>query len=182
MQKAQDDLRRLFEDVRSYAAELRFQPVVCDLRDCWREAWTDLAAAPGRQAAELYEDVGVNVPFCYADPFYLRQVFRNLLENALASGADPVRVVVRVRPATLDGRPAVVVAVRDNGPGFPAADRHRLFEPFYTTKLRGTGLGLGICKRIVEAHGGRIETGGRPGEGAEVCVTLPSAGGGEIDE
>jgi len=110
---------------------------------------------------------------CPADPFHLKQVFRNLLDNALEAAPAPVRVEVCCSADRLGDRPAVRVAVRDNGPGFPPGDRDKLFDPFFTTKLRGTGLGLAICKRVVEAHGGRIEAGGGPG--AEVVITLPGS-------
>jgi signal transduction histidine kinase len=59
------------------------------------------------------------------------------------------------------------------GPGFAAEQRARLFEPFYTTKVRGTGLGLAFCKRIVDAHGGTIEPADDPGPGAAIVITLP---------
>jgi PAS domain S-box-containing protein len=173
VQKAQDDLQHLFEDVRSYAAYLPLQRQLCNLSQIWREAWENLRAASGQPPADLSEDIeGVDL-FCFADPFYLRQVFRNLLENALISGADPVRIVLRCRPAWLGKRDAIQVSVRDNGPGFPPAQRQRLFEPFFTTKLKGTGLGLAICRRIVETHGGRIEAGQDRGAGAEILITLP---------
>jgi signal transduction histidine kinase len=107
------------------------------------------------------------------DPFYLKQVFRNLLENALSSGARPVRILIECRPAMLGDEEAICVCLRDNGPGIPAEDRAQLFEPFFTTKLRGTGLGLAICKRIVEAHGGRIEASSDTTSGAEMVITLP---------
>ncbi len=173
IQNAQDDLRRLFEDVRTYALGPRVQPRHCDLRPIWREAWEDLSEARGEKRAELREEAeGVDL-FCFADPFYLKNVFRNLLENALASGADPVNIVIRCRRSFLDGREAVQVSVRDNGPGFSEAARRRLFEPFFTTKVHGSGLGLAICKRILEAHGGRIEVRPEGHPGAEIIFTLP---------
>ncbi len=171
MQKAQDDLLRLFEDVRTFAVVSRLKLRWSDLRQCWREAWSDLANL--RPSADLQEDFGEVSLFCHVDPFYLKQVFRNLLENALASGADPVRVLIQCRPAMLDGEEAICIHLRDNGPGIPAAARAQLFEPFFTTKVRGTGLGLAICKRIIEAHGGRIEASNEAGSGAEIVITLP---------
>jgi PAS domain S-box-containing protein len=176
IQHAQDDLRRLFEDVRNYASVLPLRPELCDLRRTWREAWENLRAAPTHARAELREDIDGVDPFCYADPFYLRQVFRNLLENALTTGADPIRVVIRCAPAELGRREAIQIRLRDNGPGIAAADRPKLFEPFFTTKLRGTGLGLAICKRIIETHGGRIEVDDTVGPGAEIVITLPRRG------
>jgi len=72
----------------------------------------------------------------------------------------------------------VVVRVRDTGPGIEAAVKHRLFEPFYTTKVagKGTGLGLSMSRRIVERHGGGIEIESGPGEGTCVTIRLPAEG------
>jgi PAS domain S-box-containing protein len=176
MQRAQDDLQRQLEDVRTFATGPRLKLTPCDLARIWREAWAEIAATPLKVGAEIREDtLGVDL-FLLADPFHLKQVFRNLLENALASGANPVRIVIRCRAVSLEGREALRVSVCDNGPGFPEASRCQLFEPFFTTKLHGTGLGLAICKRIVEAHGGRIELGAESCVGAEIIFTLPRRG------
>src|SRR5207237_8125668 len=70
---------------------------------------------------------------------------------------------------------AVELAVTDSGPGVPQELRERIFEPFFTTRPRGTGLGLAVAKEIVEAHGGRIVVGERPGGGARFTVQLPVA-------
>ena len=82
-------------------------------------------------------------------------------------------IEIRCRAAELDGHPALRVAVRDHGPGLDPEQRQRIFEPFYTTKTKGTGLGMSITKRIVEAHGGRIAVGEGAGPGAEIILTLP---------
>jgi two-component system nitrogen regulation sensor histidine kinase GlnL len=67
----------------------------------------------------------------------------------------------------------VRVSVQDNGPGIPESMLHRLFTPFSTSKPHGTGLGLAISRRIVEAHGGRVEVRNRSSGGAEANVYLP---------
>lgn len=64
------------------------------------------------------------------------------------------------------------IAVRDNGPGLNQEQRERIFEPFYTTKTKGTGLGMAIAQRIVEAHDGKIVVGADRGTGTEILVTL----------
>lgn len=64
-------------------------------------------------------------------------------------------------------------AIRDNGPGLTLEQETRLFEPFYTTKTHGTGLGMAISRRIVEAHGGWIAVGRDAASGAEIVVVLP---------
>jgi PAS domain S-box-containing protein len=171
-QKAQDDLLRLYEDVRSYAAPIRLECRPCNLAEVWREAWAELTALfPGRDA-RLEEEAGGLDLTCEADPFRLAQVFRNVLDNSLAACPDPVRVRVSCSATQLGGRPALWVAVSDNGPGLTAEQRQRLFDPFYTTKIRGTGLGLAIAKRVVEAHGGQIAV-GEPTPGATILITLP---------
>ena len=73
----------------------------------------------------------------------------------------------------LDGSPAITVVVSDDGSGVPLADRENVFEPFCTTKTRGTGLGLATCRRIAEAHGGRVCFGKPKRSGASVYLTLP---------
>jgi PAS domain S-box-containing protein len=173
MQRAQDDLHRLYEEVRAYAAPLRLETRPCRLAELWREAWADLFPAREGTEAELREGPGVEEWECPADPFHLKQVFRNLLENALAAGGRPPRVEVSCAAAELDGREAVRVVVRDNGPGFAPECRKQLFEPFFTTKVHGTGLGLAICRRVVEAHRGRIAAAEGPDPGAEIVITLP---------
>jgi C4-dicarboxylate-specific signal transduction histidine kinase len=154
MQAAQDDLHRLFNEVRDYAAPISLDLDACDLAAVWRQVWEDLEPLRQGRGASLVEASAAADTRCLADAFRLKQVFRNLLENALGAGADPVRVVVACAAAELDGREAVRVAVRDNGPGFAGVDTRWMFEPFVSTKVKGTGLGLAICKRVVEAQGG----------------------------
>jgi signal transduction histidine kinase len=67
----------------------------------------------------------------------------------------------------------MLISVRDEGPGIPPDVRSRVFEPFYTTKTKGTGLGMAIAKRIVDEHGGSISIGDARSGGAEILITLP---------
>jgi signal transduction histidine kinase len=170
--KAEDALRRLFDDVREYAAPVHLERRPCDLAAVWREAWAQAIAGHPDRDARLEEETGGVDLTCEADAFRLGQVFRNAFDNSLAACPGAVCVCVRCAPASLGGRPALRVAVRDNGPGLGAEQRRNLFEPFYTTKTRGTGLGLAIAKRVVEAHGGEIGAGEPAGPGAEIIVTL----------
>ncbi len=172
IQEAQDDLHRLYEEVRSYAAPVLLERRRCHLRDVLHEAWARLESTRQGREARLSER-GLPDPVCQGDHFHLEQVFRNILDNALAACHDPVEIDIEWAEVDCDGQPAVRVAVRDHGPGLTAEQRRNLFEPFYTTKTRGTGLGLAIARRIVETHGGRIEVGPGDGRGTTILITLP---------
>jgi signal transduction histidine kinase len=172
---AQDHLQQLYEEVRGYAAPLRLDREVQDLQGTWRQAWATLELVRKGRAVTLREETdGVDLR-CPIDLFRVQQVFRNILENSLAACADPVEITVACSDAVLQGRPALQVSVRDNGPGLNAEQRQRIFEPFYTTKTKGTGLGMAIARRIIEAHGGRIAVGTGAARGAEILITLPRA-------
>jgi len=105
-------------------------------------------------------------------------VFRNLFDNSLAATSDPVRIDVTCERARLGGLPALAIRVCDNGPGLTPEQRRRIFEPFYTTKPTGTGLGTSIAQRLVEAHGGTIVLSDNPPRGAEIVITLPVSAAG----
>ncbi len=183
IQKAQDHLKHLYEEVRGYAAPLKLDREVWEVSAIWRQAWDNLALQRKGRDASLTEQTGGIDLNCTVDQFRLEQVFRNILENALAACSDPVRIEVQCVEAELDGRPALSVAMRDNGPGLNAEQQQRIFDPFYTTKTKGTGLGMAIAKRIVEAHGGQIAAGPEPQgsrqsavgsrQGAEIFIVLP---------
>jgi nitrogen fixation/metabolism regulation signal transduction histidine kinase len=173
IQKAHDDLRRLFEDVRLYARPLQLECEAHDLGEIWRESWAQLAVRrEGRDAALEEHADGLDL-VCLCDRFRLQQVFWNVFDNALAASPDPVRIAVACAETSLAGKRALSVAVRDNGPGLSDEQRQKIFEPFFTTKVRGTGLGMAIAKRIVEAHEGEIAVGRNDPPGAEIVIILP---------
>jgi two-component system sensor histidine kinase HydH len=104
------------------------------------------------------------------DALRIEETLINLLDNALAVTPPGGRVQARV--AAGDGG-QLVFAVADQGPGIAADERDQIFEPFHTTKTRGTGLGLAVAKRIVDLHGGQIGVSDAPGGGAIFTVVLP---------
>ena len=174
-QQAQDDLHRLYERVRQYAAPIRLDQQAVRLDEILQQTWEHLALVRTNRNAQLQITPSATDTICRADGMALEQVFRNVLENALAACDDPVQITVTWTDVELDGRPAIQVSIRDNGPGFAGDHDKRLFEPFFTTKTRGTGLGLAISKRLVESHAGRICAANHT-PGAEILITLPREG------
>ena len=120
-------------------------------------------------------DVGTScapaLPAVPADPNQMRQVLWNLLVNAVEATPVPQRVEIEAHAS--DGGKTVTIAVIDNGPG--VADAEAVFEPFYTTKPHGTGLGLAVVARIVRDHGGFVRVDNVRGRGARFTVALPVA-------
>jgi signal transduction histidine kinase len=175
LQRAQDDLQQRYEEVREYAAPVLLERASSHLPGLLDQAWADLESARRGRAAGLRGDGEDCVAQCAVDRDAIRRVFRNALANALETGADPLEIAVAWRDVDLEGRPAVQVSLCDNGPGMDREQQSNIFEPFYTTKTRGTGLGMAISKRIIEAHGGHISVGPHtaPGRGAEIVIVIP---------
>jgi C4-dicarboxylate-specific signal transduction histidine kinase len=113
-----------------------------------------------------------------ASPVQLRQLLRNLVANALDAmeTVAPGRRELHVA-AQLDGKGMLVITVHDTGGGMDAAQARRAFDPMFTTKSHGMGMGLAICRAIVDAHGGRIWAEALPGEGCMVGFALPHRAG-----
>ncbi len=128
----------------------------------------ELAAAGVR----LEKDLGPAVPAVLADEAQLRAAFLNLLRNSREAMPAGGTVAVRTRRAE-DG--SAEVEVRDTGPGIPAADLTRIFDPFYSTKERGTGLGLPYALRVVQEHRGTLRCESQPGRGTVFLVRIPGA-------
>ncbi|WP_394739860.1 PAS domain-containing sensor histidine kinase [Natronococcus roseus] len=147
-----------------------FEPV--ELETVLEDVLTDLQMMTERQGAEITAE---SLPTVQGDASQLRQLLQNLLSNAIEySGDEPPRVHVG---ADRDGD-RWRLSVRDEGIGIDPAEQERVFEVFQRLhgheEYEGTGIGLAICRRIVERHGGRIRVDSEPGEGATFAFTLPA--------
>ncbi len=116
-----------------------------------------------------------DLPQVPADAELLEQVFTNLAQNAYeAMSAEGGRIKVTVARANADGRRGVEIRFEDTGPGVPAELGEQIFNPFFTTKKEGVGLGLSIVSKIIDEHRGRIGVTSEPGRGACFRVFLPA--------
>lgn len=116
------------------------------------------------------------LPTLQADPIHMRQLFQNLIGNALKYHREEAAPVVTITSRML-AKSKVEITVRDNGIGFDMKDAGKIFEPFIRLhgklEYEGTGMGLAICKKIVERHGGTIDVSSIPGQGSTFRITLP---------
>jgi PAS domain S-box-containing protein len=111
----------------------------------------------------------------HGDRVQVQQVVLNLILNAVEAMGSVEAGARELSVSTEQDHAGVVVAVRDSGPGIDPASLERIFDPFYTTKSSGTGMGLAICRSIVDAHGGRLWAGANEPRGAIFQFTLPGA-------
>ena len=139
------------------------------------ELVADVANRPAVRSPDhpLRVDIQPDLPLVCFDYVKIAQVLVNLIENAVKYTPPGTPIVVTARAA----RDAVELAVTDSGPGIPANELDRIFDPFYRSprnaRVPGTGIGLAIARGFVEAHGGRIRVESRPGGGASFRFTLP---------
>ena len=156
-------LETLSNDLLAFARDGDLRPREVDPAALVREA----ALATGGDRITV-DDAGAPRSW-RLDPDKMRQVLVNLLENAAEAGGGPIEARV-----ARDGR-SLVIAIRDHGPGIAEADLPRIFEPFFTRRIHGTGLGLAVAKRMVDLHGGTLTARNAAGDGAELLITLPRA-------
>jgi len=168
-----DRVERSISHLLKYARgeDLRLETLdVADLVDSALETFRDRIA---RLGVRVECDLG-SAGFVHGDGDKLRRVVINLIANALdAIDGGPQDPTLWVSAGENLAGTEAWVRVRDNGPGIDSETRRKIFDPFYTTKHDGTGLGLALSKKLVETHGGTLEVESVPGSGSEFIVVFP---------
>ena len=170
-------LNNIVSQFLDYARPYRGEQEPLEVNDVVRKTLHLLGKESAGKGIEVVPSLVDGLPPVRADAEQLVQVFLNLSLNALQAMPDGGRLFVStaIRRATRRGAAAAFLEVRfrDTGVGIPPGDLRNLFIPFFTTKEKGTGLGLPISQRIIENHGGTIEVRSQPGMGATFTVLLP---------
>jgi PAS domain S-box-containing protein len=180
LEKVSQDIRR--EAIRAAAVVQRLRDFVrkepprrelCDLVEIIRDAMGLIEADTKREGITYRLDVEEPSILVLVDRIQIEQVVLNLMHNAVhaidQAGAGPHEIAIQVTP----GPDGVAVRVRDTGVGLPAGEVKQLFEPFFTTRRKGLGMGLSISRSIVEAHGGELTAEANRDRGASFVLTLP---------
>lgn len=166
-----DRLRRIVDEFSRFARMPKPQLAPVDLGELAQSVLSLYAAPP--EGIQILPTLQTGV-VAKVDRDQLTQVLVNLVKNAEEAMKDKGGALrVRVKGTEADA----IIEVEDSGPGIPPEHRARIFEPYFTTKEGGTGLGLAIAARILQEHGGKLDVGGEPGQGARFIVVLPRAEG-----
>ncbi|MBL8857217.1 MAG: GHKL domain-containing protein [Planctomycetes bacterium] len=167
-ERTSEVIQRLRQFMRKHAGERQD----LNLNTTAKEVLPLLRRELEEHAVEVTLDLDEDLPGVVADRIQMQQVLVNLVKNAceaMSATAGPRRVELRTQKR--NGR--VILEVRDSGPGLAPDVVGRVFQPFVTTKSTGMGLGLSICRSIVEAHGGRLDVSSASGSGSTFSVELP---------
>jgi len=120
----------------------------------------------------LKKELSVNIYPLHIDTSQIKQVILNILYNAVECMTGKGGAII-IKTEPLSGEEGVTISVGDTGGGIPPEILDNIFNPFFTTKRQGTGLGLSLSKKIIESHGGTIGIDNRIGEGATFIINLP---------
>jgi PAS domain S-box-containing protein len=163
-------VRALVKRTTSERRPIRLADVVADVVKL-------TAAESAARQVGVRTDVPDDLPLVFGDRVQLQQMLLNLVVNGMDAMRDvePSERTLDIRGRLDDG--FIVLSVADRGTGLSPEQHGRIFEAFYTTKPHGIGLGLAICRSIVEAHGGRLSAETTPGRGARFTMRLPAASG-----
>lgn len=175
MLSAAGRMQTLLRDLLEFSrVSTQAQPFIeIELSEIVREVLCDLEVGIETTGAVVKFD---NLPRVHADPTQMRQLFQNLIGNALKFRKESEKPAIEVSSSADDD--TVEISVQDNGIGFDEQYLHNIFAPFQrihgrSSRYEGTGMGLAICKKIVERHGGSITAKSSPGAGSKFIVTLP---------
>lgn len=176
-------LREILEDFLRFAGRIELDKQPTDINALVDELAVFFEPQASEAGVNLRTQLNAQPPMLNADPSLLKQATLNLLINATHAMADAKRdsqpngganeLILRTS-RTISKDPRARIHIIDTGPGIPGDVKAKLFEPYFSTKRTGTGLGLPTTRRIIEEHGGELTLHTEPGKGSEFTIELPA--------
>jgi signal transduction histidine kinase/uncharacterized protein YigA (DUF484 family) len=168
-------LEKILSDLLDYTRKEPLSFAEVDLREILEESFSQVSEKLNGGAIELSKEYSEGIPKVMGDQRQLIQVFSNLFSNAYEAMKGKGTLSLRVFPVAKNGFAFVRIEVEDTGSGIDPENLHNIFNPFYSTKESGLGLGLPLVYKIIASHRGQIEVDNRPGEGVTFIITFPAA-------
>jgi PAS domain S-box-containing protein len=162
--------------IRALIRKVPARRTFLDINEAIREVITLTHGEAAKAGVSVQTDLPDGLPLIYGDRVQLQQVILNLIINAIEAMSGVAETPGILLISTAQAEPGVRVAMRDSGPGLDPASLEHLFNAFYTTKSGGMGMGLAICRSIIEAHEGKLYAGANKPRGAVFQFTLPLQG------
>ncbi len=157
---------QIVSDLLDYAREISSNPGPGSVRELVEHTFSRF---PVPASIQVSLKIPADLPQVYADPLQVEQILGNLITNACQSIRDGGKLTV----SASQHKQMITIAVKDTGTGITAENMPKLFEPLFSTKITGIGLGLSVSKKMAEANGGRIEVESQVGKGSTFTLYLP---------
>jgi signal transduction histidine kinase len=157
---------KIISNLQDYSGRVTAEPIEVDLTELMKDALSNVNCPQNVETTLAAK----NASRVSVDPVLMKRIIVNLVENAVQAMPDGGKVVI----TGVKGPRNLSVIVQDTGVGIPPEDTERMFTPFFTKKVKGQGLGLAACKRLVEAQGGTIIVKSKLGHGSTFTVTIPT--------
>lgn len=167
-----DRLRDTLNDFLRFAGRMELHLTRQNINEILDDLIDFYEPQAAQQNVQIRSSLDQSPLYCRIDIDYIKQAFLNLFINAVQA-MDPDGGELMIR-SSLQGN-QVRIEIIDTGPGIPLADQPKVFDPYYTTRSGGTGLGLPTCRRVFEEHKGHIDLHSEPGKGTSFNIALPAA-------
>jgi two-component system sensor histidine kinase HydH len=171
MVKESDRLNLVVSELLNYARPLELDLEIISIEALFNNTVQMIKLETEKKDIEIIQEIEPDIPSVQLDPDRMLQVLLNLAQNSVTAMSDGGKLILQA--AWLADQWSVQIMVQDTGSGIAKQNLPRLFEPFFTTKTHGTGLGLAIVRKIVDAHGGKIEVQSAENEGTRIMLILP---------
>ncbi|MFH0775320.1 MAG: ATP-binding protein [bacterium] len=162
---------RLCEELCDFEREMSLEKNALDLHQLIRDSLT--FCEHNLTKIKKILELSPEVPPILADQRRLEQVFTNIIQNASESMGEEGMLRIETKKMKIEEQDFVKISFTDTGTGIADEVREKIFEPFFTTRSKGVGLGLSICKEIVEKHGGKMDVESKLGLGTTFNILLP---------
>jgi two-component system, NtrC family, sensor histidine kinase HydH len=166
-------LESILTEILSYVKETPLRFELCDVNSLMDELLYLLGSDKAWDNIEIVREYDKDKPYALCDVQQIKQVLLNILVNAFEAMSGKGSITIKTESTLVQGKPFLAVSLTDTGGGVDPSSLDNIFNPFFTTKESGSGLGLAVTNKIIVAHGGNIEVKNKPGEGVTFIVYLP---------